>query len=161
MNGARSLGIAFLVLGGLAIGLGMQIEVLGLGQNADPGPRAFPMMLGAILMLGGLYELVWSFREKSRHPKPSTPEPTSADGVPGGRRRMVILYVGLCVYVGCIGVVGFGLSTFVFGVGMMRLLGVRWPVTIGTTLGLLVIIHLLFVGMFKVQLPTGTLGLPF
>ena len=144
-----------MVVGGLAIGLGTRIEVLGLGQNADPGPRMMPLVLGGILTLGGLYELARGLigRRSTGKDESSLPK--------GAIQRMLVLFLGLVAYVALVGYLGFALSTLVFATLMMWWLGVKWPVALSTTLGLLVVIHLLFVQVFKVQLPAGVLNLPF
>ena len=155
MKSGLWLGVGLVVVGGLAIGLGTRIEVLGLGQNADPGPRMMPLVLGGILTLGGLYELARGLigRRSTGKDESSLPK--------GAIQRMLVLFLGLVAYVALVGYLGFALSTLVFATLMMWWLGVKWPVALSTTLGLLVVIHLLFVQVFKVQLPAGVLNLPF
>jgi putative tricarboxylic transport membrane protein len=165
MMGKRLFGGGLVLLGALAIGLALQIEVLGLGQNQDPGPRAFPIVLGAILLIGGLFEIAISFTRVDSS-KSDPEQEAKGDGPDGpvalnGPKNMILIFVGLCLYVGLIGVLGFALSTFLFAVSMMIRLGVRIRISLLSSLGLLLGIHLLFVRLFKVQLPTGMMGLPF
>ena len=156
------LGVGLMVVGGLAIGLGTRIEVLGLGQNADPGPRMMPLVLGGILALGGLYELARGLIGRRSTGKAEESEGEAQTSLPKGAiQRMLVLFVGLVAYVALVGYLGFALSTLVFATLMMWWLGVKWPVALSTTLGLLVVIHLLFVQVFKVQLPAGVFNLPF
>ena len=139
--------------------------MLGLGQNQDPGPQAFPIVLGAVLLIGGLFEIATSFAlVDSSKPKVDQGEEdikTDGSAAINGPMNMILIFVGLCLYVGLIGVLGFALSTFLFAVSMMIRLGVRLRISLLSSLGLLLGIHLLFVRLFKVQLPAGMLGLPF
>lgn len=165
MSGERFLGVGLALLGAAAIGFALQIEVLGLGQNEDPGPRAFPIVLGGILLIGGLFEIATSFARVD--PSKSNGEQREADiktegaSAINGPKNMILIFVGLCLYVGLIGVLGFVLSTFLFAVLMMIRLGVRLRISLLSSIGLLLGIHLLFVRLFKVQLPAGMMGLPF
>jgi hypothetical protein len=165
MRAKRLLGVGLALLGVLAIGFALQIEVLGLGQNEDPGPQAFPIVLGAVLLIGGLFEIATSFAlvDSSKLTVNQGEEDIKTDGSAAfnGPLNMILIFVGLCLYVGLIGVLGFALSTFLFAVSMMIRLGVRLRISLLSSLGLLLGIHLLFVRLFKVQLPTGMLGLPF
>lgn len=164
MVGNRLFGAALILVGGAAIGLALQIDVLGLGQNQDPGPRAFPIVLGTILLLGGLYEVASSFgggRAELVDEVGGGDSKGETTGGKNGRKSMGLIFIGICLYVGTIASLGFTLSTFLFAVSMMIRLGVRWQVSLASTLGLLLGIHLLFVRLFKVQLPDGMLGLPF
>ena len=164
MVAQRVLGAGFIGLGALAVAFGLGIQELGLGQNRDPGPRAFPLALGLILVGGGVFEWVASWMHWRRQPeeKEARSEVEGRDGqVPrSGLRHMVGLLIGLCLYVAALNWLGFTLSTMVFSLAMMILLGVRWPVGLATSVGLLFLIHVLFRMLFKVQLPAGTLGLP-
>ncbi|MBT5706655.1 tripartite tricarboxylate transporter TctB family protein [bacterium] len=165
MRGKRLLGVGLALLGALAIGLALQIEVLGLGQNQDPGPRAFPMVLGVVLLIGGLFEVATSVvridSSKSNGDQGDEGVKANHSVSINGPMNMILIFVGLCLYVGLIGVLGFVLSTFLFAVSMMIRLGVRLRISLLSSLGLLLGIHLLFVRLFKVQLPAGMLGLPF
>ena len=163
MRADRLAGACFLVLGVAALVFGLRIEELGLGQNKDPGPRVFPMVLGAILALGGLMELGVSLVKVGNHGSPS---PDAGDRVEvrfnlSDFKNFWVVLLGLVLYAILIGVLGFSLSTLLFGVTMMVRLGVRWWVSVLVSLGLVVGIHLLFGQLFKVQLPAGSLGLPF
>ncbi len=163
MRADRLAGIFFVALGAAALGFGFQIKELGLGQNQDPGPRVFPMVLGAILVVGGIVEFVLSLKKVPQGDSLQSGEsvlketPLSLAGL----KNLGVLFVGLVLYVGLIGYLGFGLSTLLFGVAMMVRLGVRWWVAGLVTVGLLAGIYLLFGQLFRVQLPTGVLGLPF
>lgn len=156
-------GIAFVALGAAALGFGLQIKELGLGQNQDPGPRVFPMVLGLILVLGGVLELGLSLRKVSEGDLSHSPQSESKEVwlTPAGLKNLGVIFMGLVLYVGLIAYLGFGLCTLLFGSGMMMRLGVRWWLAVLVSVGLLVGIYLLFGQLFKVQLPNGVLGLPF
>lgn len=167
MAAGRYLGVGLNVVGALALGFGLRIESVGLGQNSDPGPKAFPFVLAGILILGGIYELVVSVMAKGAlvSSEPTSDEPAA----PGEDRsfsfagwgKLLFVFLGLVIYVGLIPWLGFTLSTLLFAIGMMRRLDVGWVAAVTTTIGLLLVVNLLFVRLFKVQMPTGQLGLPF
>ena len=164
MVAQRVLGVGFIGFGALAVGFGLGIQELGLGQNRDPGPRAFPLALGLILIGGGVFEWVasWMHWDRQSEEKEACSEMEVKEGQTprSGLRHMGGLLIGLCLYVGALNWLGFTVSTLVFSLAMMVLLGVRWPVGLATSAGLLLLIHVLFRMLFKVQLPAGTLGLP-
>ena len=167
MAAERYLGLGLIVAGALAFGFGLRIEAVGLGQNSDPGPKAFPLFLASVLILGGVYELVLSAWAKRA--LVSSELKTDGPVAPGEHRgsafagwgKLLFVFLGLVIYVGLIPWLGFALSTLLFANVMMRRLNVSWVAAVTTTIGLLLVVNLLFVRLFKVQLPTGQLGLPF
>jgi hypothetical protein len=67
----------------------------------------------------------------------------------------------LVVYVIAMGWIGFSASTFLMAVGLMIWLGNRWWVAVVVAVLMVAVVRLLFVVLFRVQLPVGELGLPF
>jgi hypothetical protein len=157
------LGGALIVVGALAVYWAGDIPDRGLGANQDPGPRAFPIGLGVCLILGGLYELGRGLIEK----RGTRGGLTERHGLTRGQacllspanRDLCLLLAGLAVYLLAIPWLGFSISTGLFATGMMSRLGVRWYWAMTVSIVLVVIIHLLFVNLFRVQLPPGRLGL--
>jgi hypothetical protein len=64
------------------------------------------------------------------------------------------------IYLAAIGWVGFSLSTILLCTGVMIWLGNRWWVALIVSVAMVVVVKLLFVILFRVQLPVGELGLP-
>jgi hypothetical protein len=74
----------------------------------------------------------------------------------------VWLLVGaLLLYLPAIEWLGFFLSTILFSGGLLRWLRMSWRGTVATVLVLVLTVQLLFVQLFKVQLPAGPIGWPF
>ena len=146
-------------LGGVLVGLSLlvfalsrSIKSLGLGDNFDPGSKAFPLGLAAILGVGGLIE-IWHSRRASVVVAP-----------PKGENRAktaVILLGGLSVYIFLLPWLGFALSTLVMAAAMMKWLGNTWPRALTAAVVLIGTVYALFVVGFKVPLPGGVLNLPF
>jgi len=164
----RSLGPVLLLVGLLGLYFAGGIAASSLGDNQDPGPRAFPMVLSGLLALGGLVETVrgvvvqrgakrsgavWGVGTSWSRLRDRLGEP--------GNRDAMLLVLALVIYVPAIGRIGFGLSTLVFAALIMVRLGARWWSALTVSLGLVVVVHLLFVTLFRVQLPVGVLGLPW
>jgi hypothetical protein len=160
-----SLGLIFMALGCLAFVLARRIPYSELGGNQDPGPRAFPTWLGLLLIAGGALEFGAWWRNRRRPDRaPMQPEPgiSSESGeLPGRNLDVVILAVAVALYVPALVGLGFSLSTCLFTAVMMRRLGAGWPAIVGTAVGLVILVQVLFVRLFQVQLPAGMLGLPF
>jgi hypothetical protein len=141
-----SLGLALVVVALLALAFARMIPDSALGNNRDPGPRAFPLLLSAALLIGGIIQLVRHF---------------AIGSIPRGDRNVAILLAALVLYVPAIAWIGFALSTLLFSAGTMTWLGTRWFISVLISIGLVVVVEVLFVLLFKVQLPAGALGLPF
>jgi hypothetical protein len=161
-----SLGLVFLLFGAAAAGLARLIPYTELGNNRDPGPRAFPTYLGLLLILGGVWELAaWWRNRRAALPIPKTPPPglpSSDSANTSDRDRDAVVLVGaVTLYIPAIVWLGFSLGTLLFTTVVLRRFGARWTVVLGTGIGLVLLVQLLFVQLFRVQLPIGSLGLPF
>lgn len=141
------------VLIGLAVavaGLSSSIRALGLGENFDPGAKAFPLGLALILGVSGVVELVLGWKSRDTGNAPS-----------GRTKTAAILLLGLGAYVFLLPWLGFALSTLLMASGMMIWLGQSWQRALVASVSLLGLVYLLFVVAFKVPLPGGVLNLPF
>ena len=141
------------VLIGLAVavaGLSSSIRALGLGENFDPGAKAFPLGLALILGGSGVVELVLGWKSHDTENAPS-----------GRTKTAAILLLGLGAYVFLLPWLGFALSTLLMASGMMIWLGQSWQRSLAASVSLLGLVYLLFVVAFKVPLPGGVLNLPF
>lgn len=146
-------------LGGTLVGLALivvtlsrSIKALGLGDNFDPGSKAFPLGLAAILGIGGLIE-IWQSRRHARA--------AAAPSDPKKSKTALVLLAGLGVYIFLLPWGGFALSTLVMGTAMMVWLGNSWLRAVIAATLLIGLVYALFVLGFKVPLPGGVLNFPF
>jgi len=127
----------------------------GARSEAEPGPRAFPLLLGAVLFcLGGLIT-VSSFLAAHR--------PGAAQNVVASVTRHEALIVGgtfslLVLYAFLLEIAGFVLSTPVVVILAMRVLLRRqpWMLTVLLAAGITFICWLVFVVLLEAPLPRGT-----
>ena len=149
---------AFLCLIGLvALFFAWQIKRSGLGQNADPGPRVFPIVLAIFLIGGGAFELIKQVLH-SRRQLPAPPGPK----LPIGERirllfPVILLPLGLAVFLLLVPLVGFLLATFLLATFMIGWLGSSWLKAALYSFCVIAVVYLLFVRVFKVPLPGGIL----
>jgi acyl-CoA reductase-like NAD-dependent aldehyde dehydrogenase len=146
----------------IAVGLGVLwlsggIENTTVGHNDDPGPRAFPIITALILVAGGVYESIRYFLGRRSHRRLST---VSSETSPApDNRQALFLVAGLGIYLFAMPWVGFPAATFVFSLALMLRLGSTKVMAATASASLVLAIYLLFVLLFKVQLPPGVLGL--
>lgn len=146
---------AFLFVTGLvALFFAWQIRPSSLGQNADPGPRVFPMALALFLVGGGLFELIkWTRQPRVQHHGPKLRV--------GERVRLlfpvILLPLGLAIYLFMVPLVGFLAATFLLAMVMIGWLGRSWWKAAFYAFCLVAAVYLLFVRVFKVPLPGGSL----
>lgn len=151
------LGAVLVGLAVIVIGLAQSIRALGLGDNYDPGSKAFPVGLAIILAIGGLIEVWQGRRNRSvRHSASSETTPPS-----GRTKTAALLLLGFGVYIGALPWLGFTLATLIMTNAMMIWLGNPWPRSIIGSIVLVGLVYTLFVVGFKVPLPGGVLNLPF
>jgi hypothetical protein len=159
-----SFGAGLLAVGLLALWLSNDIDATRLGDTRDPGARALPRILAAILIAGSVLQLAGWMRARLRAKAVGLPLRDAAEATatePAASVDAVILLVATVVYIPLIAWAGFALSTTLFVIAIMIRLRARWLTAIATALGLVIVVHVLFVTLFRVQLPTGRLGLPF
>lgn len=151
--GRLSFGLFLLILSGFILYFAKNIRGLAL-VDSDPGPRALPIALGIFLLVAAVIELVpalWQFRRTGR------------DWLSFSVSDRMVLFtiVSLLIYLPAINLLGFSTSTVLFGFAQMWRLGSRWWVSLLVSIGLVVIVNLLFVTLFKVALPESSQGIPF
>jgi tripartite-type tricarboxylate transporter receptor subunit TctC len=120
-----------------------------LGRNHDPGPRTMPALIAALLMLSIVAEVVRVRRNRKQvvdMPDQTTPATPSS-------RNPVLLVGALLLYLAVMPRIGFVPSTLIFAAAVMWRLGIRlWLAAAGSVV-LVATVYLLFVTLFKVQLP--------
>lgn len=159
-----SLGLSLVVFGSLALLFSRDIGETGVAGANDPGPRLFPVAMSAFLTLWGIVETGrWAFRRFWKRQTGLAAEEISPS-IPAtdlNRWNVLLMILALCVYIPAISWLGFSVCTFVLATGLIVWLGGRWWLAPIVAVVMVTVVKLLFVVMFKVQLPAGELGLPF
>lgn len=152
--GSSALGAFLVTLGVLALFCSRGIVGLGVGSAGDPGSKAFPIGLGALLFAGGVYEIVrWAMARKGAEGRAPLFDPAALkDGQAG---RLALISLSMILYVWLLGPLGFASATLVFCIPWMKWFGSRWWVSAVFALTLVIAIEILFDGVFQVQLPKG------
>lgn len=158
------LGLSFVAVGSLALLFSRDIGQTGFGGNHDPGPRFVPVVLAACLVLWGVLETIRYLVARRRPVDAEFPDEDSlgdAIAPTGNRWNVVVVMAAVCVYVPAISWLGFALSTFFLATGLIVWLGGRWWIAPIVSVVMVGVVKVLFSTLFKVQLPSGDLGLPF
>ena len=153
-----SLPLALVVAGiaGLTFYYATDIRALGVGDNHDPGPRAFPYLLAAGLSAWSVWETIRAARERFAAKEASGAPPKTAKNEDGGEIiDGAILLAAVCLYIGGLHYGGFLVATPVFAAGLMIWRETRWPLAVGASLVLTIGAYFLFVKLFKSPLPAG------
>lgn len=117
-----------------------------LGHNHDPGPRTLPRILAALLAVTIGAEALRSLRRKAT-------ANLEVERTPVAPARAVWVALAMVVYLAAMPWLGFAASTLLFAGFVMWRLGARWWMATLASLLMVGAIHLLFVTLFKVQLP--------
>ncbi len=115
---------------------------LGAGRPAQPGPGAWPAILGGALVLLGI---VLALRARA-----------TADAERFGRTALPVLaaLASMAVFVAVVGVIGFEIPAALLAFVWLRFLGREsWLVSVAVSLGLVVALYLLFVAALDVTIP--------
>jgi len=164
-TGQASSGIAALLwmgIGLIALLLAQGIRRPGMVTNQDPGPAFFPILLGSLLLVGGMWRWILAWRSSRQSVQRPTPEgePSPAQTNPSGSRWVFYRWFpSLIAYPILMPQLGFLLSSSLFGAWMLRVQGARWWVALAVGAGLSLAIYGLFSRLFLVQFPAGRWGL--
>ncbi len=145
----HALTIFLIGMGATALWFGGRIPETGFQSEYDPGPRAVPLFMGLFLVVVGIVEGIEGFRRR-REALPDPPGPA-----------LLVLTLGLIAYVASMPYLGFVVATLVFVTAFLRSVGSLWWQGVLAAVLMAVVVQGLFVGLFKVPLPAGDLGLPF
>jgi len=113
------------------------------------GPRAFPLLMLALMGISLLYMLFRPTPIKHSEDEPPLDRPT-------------LIKIGTCtllllVFAGLFEPLGFVLSSIVIGIPMARLYGGRWLPSIVITIVMSILLYVLFDKVMDVPLPLGLL----
>jgi len=129
-----------------------------LGDKKLPGPNFFPIILSIILIITGGYEILIAWRDTRAKISVKSSKEYLKDW---GNQNVLIIILSLILYISFLKWLGFILATFIFSLFLMIRLKTGWiRGTIFSTVAVIVIM-LLFVKLFKVQLPEGSFGIIF
>ncbi len=143
---------AFLALLGLVVVVAS--TTISEGAGGQLHPRTFPMILGAMLFLGGGALAARATRSKSGAEKPiAWPDRK-------GGRLLLIALGGLCGYVLLSQTIGFLLSSLLFVPWFIRTFGryghlLAWS----CAAGVVAFLYFVFIRLLQLSLPTGPLPL--
>jgi hypothetical protein len=122
------------------------------GRWDDPGPGLLPRMVGFVFIGLSFYLAVTFWRQSKAV---SARAPASADH--GLELKAPLQLVGILIlYLGALPLLGFSLSTFLAVGFISRRLGLEgWKKPVMLATGTIFFIHILFVRLLDVPLPTG------
>ena len=101
----------------------------GFATNQDPGPAFFPILLGSLLLLAGLWRLILSIRAGKTSQHSGTHSESTSKGM-AGRGNFWKWFPSLLIYPVLMPQVGFILSSALFAAWMLWVQGSRWWVAI-------------------------------
>ena len=151
---SRWAAVLWMVIGALALLLSRGIRQPGFATNQDPGPAFFPILLGSLLLLAGLWRLILSFRVGKTSQHSETHSESTSKGM-AGRGNFWKWFPSLLIYPVLMPQVGFILSSALFAAWMLWVQGSRWWVAILVAAALAMTIQGLFGQVFHVQFPPG------
>ncbi|HIG27711.1 MAG TPA: tripartite tricarboxylate transporter TctB family protein [Verrucomicrobiales bacterium] len=161
-SGSIAWGVFLLLAGGVAFYFLKDISSSAFSSSDDPGPKTFPRILSILMMMGGVYEGVCSYRNRSEGGGILKCKQFLKNwGTDQGLRQVLILILALGLYIPALGLLGFTSASLGFSTLMMWRLGTRPLFSLIMSAVLVALIRWLFVVLFKVPLPESSLGIPF
>ncbi len=158
-------GAALILVAALFIVFAQDIPRTGLAGNTDPGPRAMPLAMAVIVAAGGLIELIRAALIRRQHGEAVStggPESTSTKTIASTQtatKNFAVLTGTMFAYVLALSWLGFQISTLAFSSVVLIWLGARWWSALLAGLAIVIVVRVLFVGLFHVQLPAGIYNL--
>lgn len=160
----RVSGVLMIVLGALAIAGALQLPPM---PGQDVGPAAFPIVVGAGLIITGLLVALGlgaRFEEEAiaeLHAHETQPDSTEVERAGRGRWRVVIPPALLLFYVVAVDRLGFVPTAAL--IVLVASLGLRARPRLAVPLALVapIVVHLLFMRLLRVPLPAGLLPMPW
>ena len=148
-------GLVWLLFGAIFLFGAIPIARPIIVSESDPGPRALPLCLSLVLLVGGITQIATRQRAppaSTRHPRGESPGEVPAVT---HSRLAAAFFISLWLYLGFIWLIGFVIATLLYSTLAMRALGTRL-ITAGIVSSFLVAaIYLLFEIVFTVVLPVG------
>lgn len=138
-----------------ALGLTAAVASTGIGEGAGGQlhPRTFPMMIGALLFIGGAVLAIRAAADKRGGNK------AAAWPDRNGWKLLSIAMTGLVAYVAVSQALGFIISSLIFVPWFIRYFGRYSPLVAGScALGIAAFIYLVFIRLLQLTLPIGPLS---
>jgi hypothetical protein len=162
-----ALGAALILVAALFIVFAKDIPRTGLAGNTDPGPRALPLAMAIAVGMGGLIEsmravLIW--RQHGEAVSTLAPKLTPTKTIASTQtsyKNFAVLTGTMLVYLLALSWLGFQISTLLFSSVVLIWLGARWWSALLASLVVVIVVRILFEGMFHVRLPPGAFNLAF
>ena len=148
-SGDIACGAFLAVLGIAAVWASTSIDE---GAGGQLHPRTFPMLIGALLFLGGGLLAVAGLTDRSTGKTIDWPDRR-------GWRLWSIALASLVIYVGLALPLGFLVCSFLFVAGFIRYFGrYRLPVAVAWAAGVTVFVYVVFIRLLELTLPMGPLA---
>jgi putative tricarboxylic transport membrane protein len=138
-----------------ALGATAAAAATGIGEGAGGQlhPRTFPMMIGALLFIGGAVLAIRAAADKSGGSK-ATAWPDRS-----GWRLLAIAMAGLAAYVALSQALGFIISSLIFVPWFIRYFGrYSYWAACSCALGIAAFIYFVFIRLLQLTLPIGPLS---
>lgn len=127
-------------------------EAVAAGKRI-PGPGFFPTLIGIALIIGGIYQIKEGLKTRDDESKKIECN--------WGTVNIVLVVISLIVYSIVMQWLGYALSTLIFSIPLMIRLKAGKVKAVFFSIFITIFIVLVFGQVFKIQLPMGTLGLPW
>lgn len=144
------------IFGALLVSLGIAVlyfskEIRSFAlADADPGPKALPLICGALFIVGGIGQIMQSVFFDKFWRRPVIRAGTNLT-------PLIVTMVLLLGYIVTLEQVGFAIGTTIFLLVILLVYRCRWYEILLTSVVLVSLIYVLFEVVFKVSLPRGTL----
>ncbi len=145
------IGFLAIFLGIITIILTLHFPKFNIGEEKVPGPSFFPNIIAVFLIFVGILEF-FEAKHSTRY--------ASLQGVnKRGAGNVLVVIVAIFLYIISLMPLGFIITTFLFSLIIMYLLGVGKIKSIVYSFIVLVILILIFEKLFRIPLPGGFLNL--
>lgn len=121
-------------------------------SRGDPGPRAFPLGLAVVLGAAGVGLAAGGWRSRASRLSPTTAVPGTGSWV-----RPLTTLVGVTLCAASMSWIGYGPALSLLSLLLLKSWGASWPGALVTAAMLVGVVDLLFVRVFRVLLPMGSL----
>lgn len=127
-------------------------EAVAAGKRI-PGPGFFPTLISIVLIIGGIYQVIEGVKTKDNDSRKLECN--------WGTVNIALIVISLIAYSIIMQWLGYALSTLIFSVPLMVRLKTGKMKAVFYSIFVTAFIVLIFGQVFKIQLPMGTLGLPW
>ncbi|GAB1398789.1 hypothetical protein MASR2M79_00380 [Aminivibrio sp.] len=145
-------GIALIVLSIAVIMESLTFPGAVSAGKKTPGPSFFPILLSVVLIIAGIYQIAAGLK---------MPQGRASFQWSWGASNGVIIIFLLFLYVAVMEHLGYALSTLAFSILLMMRLKVRFFRAVAVSGLVVFFIVSIFGQVFHIQLPVGSLGLPW